>query len=46
MNSRLKPESGLGNMWKKDKIELQYRGDFMAHLYGVTLDSLAIDVIT
>lgn len=45
MNSRLKPESDIGNIWKKDKIELKYRGNFMAHLYEVTLGSLGIDVI-
>lgn len=46
MNSRLKPESHLGNMWEEDRIELTYRDDFMAHLYRVILGSLGIDVIT
>lgn len=46
MNSRLKPESGLGTMWKRDKIELTYSGDFVPHRYGVTPGSWWVDVLT
>lgn len=36
MNNRLKPESGLENMLKRNKNGVTYRHYFMDHLYGVT----------
>lgn len=34
MNNRLKLEFGLGDMLKRNKMELTCEDDFMAHLYG------------
>lgn len=36
MNNRLKPESGLENMLKRNKKGVTYTHYFMVHLYGVT----------